>query len=575
MVVAGLQPASGAELSLDDCVSWALGRNSGLKSGEMSVAAAAQGAAASRAAFYPSLRLKGEYGLIAPHDRLIINGNSFAPGVPPHDVNIPIGDNNRYDASLIVQQPLFTGGNLTRSLERARSEERGAQYALDRQRKLITLEVKRLFNEVLNDQLQERVVRTLLEAKRERLRVLRERQTEGYAEREEVLTQEADLLSAEAELTRCANRTALAVSRLRLLIHFPSTSEFILKGRSHRFNLNLSLADAVRESAANREDLKGAREKVIQSEAEVGVTRSSLYPQSSLVGSYTVQKETNIQRPQYWMVMAQLDWQLFDWGKTRKTVERAEAIRREQSYQREELEKQVALETESSWRNVQNRQMTIDAARKWVAVAESRLEQRVSRYQEGTAKFADLLDGEAELIRSYGDYVAALNDLGTDLAQLEASASMTVDPWLVEEEVYQLDLDALSRRLTRLSRTVAPEKKPEPPALIPEKKKPEAPALAPEKKKPEPTSGRPRPVDGAARSPLPLMDPVAGSPFRPPVTAAPEKGGRPRVASLLAFSAPAVPMPGAPPRGTAVAAPVVSEGGSEELLERLVESSEK
>jgi len=448
-----LLPVAGraAELTLEECVAQALAKNSGLKSAETAVTAAGEDLHIAEAGFLPSLQVTGEYSLVANPDRLIIEGNSFGPGVPPQDVSLSTGDHDQYAIKLKVKQPLFTGWSLTNAHRKAKSLGAEASHTLARQRKTLALEVKKAFNEVLNDQLRVNTVNKLMQAKQERLRVLRELLAEGYVSNEDVLLQETDLLFTEAELTKSNNLTAFSHSRLKQLMQYSEGDDLVLKGKPVNGNLAVSLQEVVQAGIANREDLQGALTRIRVAEAETGIARSGFYPQASLVGSYTRQKETNIAQPEVWMLAAQLEWQVFEWGRTTAAVKKANALKQGLTFERDELEKSVMLEVEKGWRDAQDRVMAVKAQEKRLKTVEYRMVRMLEKYGEGVAKLVDVVEVEADLIKDSNDYVMALNNLGSSLAQLEAATASWADNWFVEEGVYVPGIGSFDRQLQKLA----------------------------------------------------------------------------------------------------------------------------
>ena len=103
------QSALGRTLSLEECVDIVLERNSGLKSSQAESRSAAEEATIAQAALLPSLKLKSFFTLVDKSDRLLVDSNSFAPGVPPQKTSLSLGETNWYGVGVALRQPLFTG----------------------------------------------------------------------------------------------------------------------------------------------------------------------------------------------------------------------------------------------------------------------------------------------------------------------------------------------------------------------------------------------------------------------------------------------------------------------------------
>jgi outer membrane protein len=445
-----LSQAFGLELTLQECVDRALANNSGLKSFEEELASAREEVKISRTGFFPALKLKGSYSLIDKPERLIINRDAFTAGIPPQDVEISTGDHTSYNLNLVLTQPLFTGGSLTHAYRRSRVLSDETQQRFERQKRELILEVGKAFHEALNAQLYTGIVEKATAAKKERLRVLQELEAEGYAGKEEVLQQETDILFTELELYKGKNKGEIALSRLRNLIRYEGGDGPMLKGSSFNGTLATSLVEVREAAASNREELKASQSRIAAAEEDIAIARSGFYPQASLEGKYIQQKETNITRPQVWMLTAQLEWSLFEWGKTTSEVRQKVARRQRAEYEREELEKAVLLEAEQAWRSLKEREKTVAAHKKRVTTEEFRLNVTADRYAEGKLKLAEVIEMEAQFIKAYNEYLVAINDLDVDLANLEAATALPMEQWLRAEEIYKPGFDALEKKLKKL-----------------------------------------------------------------------------------------------------------------------------
>jgi outer membrane protein TolC len=450
----------GLEATLQECVDLALSNNSELKSSKEDQAETQEQVKISRSEFFPALRLKGGYSLFAQPDRLIINQNVFGNNTPPQQIEISTGDYTSYNLNLVLTQPLFTGGSLTHTYRKSMHVSEETSRWVERRTRMLALDVKKTFHEALNAQLYTKIVEKAAEAKRERLRVLQELETEGYSGKEEVLQQETDILFTELELFKGKNRKEIALSRLKNLMRYEGSDGPVLKGNSFNGTLTAPL-DEVREAALNnREELKASRSRIAAAEEDISIAKSRFYPQASLEGKFTQQTETNIARPQVWTLTAQLEWSLFDWGKTSSEVRQKVARRQKAHYEREDLENTVRLEAEQAWRSLKECEMAVAAYKKRVTTEESRLHLTADRYAEGKLKLAEVIEVEAQFIKAYNEYLSAINDLDVGLANLETAAAQSMEPWLHNEAIYEPDIDSIEKKirdLSALKRQTVPE----------------------------------------------------------------------------------------------------------------------
>lgn len=436
-----------AELRLEECLELALQNNNGLKATQEDLVAALEETVISRAGLLPALELEGGYSLLDQSERLIIDGDSFAAGIPPEDVEVPVDNENFYKVDLSLKQSLFTGGRLTHIHRRARRLEEKNRQQLKRREREILRDVELAFHEALNARLYTEMVGKAVEAKQERLRILKELKREGYVGKEDLLQQETDLLFTELKLVKGANREQLARRRLvHLMAYEGDPEQLVLSATSFNAVLTMPLDDALTAAEQYREDLGAAATQIDIMGEEVTIARSGYYPQVSLAGKYTRQKETNLTREDVWSVAAQLEWPLFEWGRTRAEVRQKKAQKRQAAYQRRELENAVRLEAEQAWRTVKEGEKAILAHHKQLLASEYGWGLTAERYAAGKVKLADLIDSEAELLKAYHEYLMAINDLHAGLACLEAAVSRSLAPWLLPADMYAPSIDFAAQR---------------------------------------------------------------------------------------------------------------------------------
>ncbi|HOP40975.1 MAG TPA: TolC family protein, partial [Geobacteraceae bacterium] len=438
------------EISLEQCVTLAHKHNSGLKSFEADTIAAEEASGMAFKDFLPTLRLQGNYSIFNKSPRLIIDRNSFANGIPPLDTELPLGDQNFYSLMLTVKQPLFTGGILTNTYRKSKALHEETRLSYERRQRELTFEVKKVFYSVLNEQLTTGAMEKLLQAKKERLRVLNELLAEGYISREEVLRQETDVLFTELELMKSRNRAATAQARLKDLIHYTGSDELSLLGKPFNGILTPTLQEMRESAVAHREELQSCRSRVSMANADVSIARGGFFPQASLSGSFLQQKETNLTRPQVWLLTATIDWPIFEWGRTINDVRRATAKKQKEEYLLDEAARRVALEAEQAWRRVKEEEKAVAAHENNIKTFEYALNRDLDKFAEGKLKLSDLLETESAFIKAHNRYLAAVNTLDTELARLEAATSFSIESWIMPKPVYHVDLDVFSNRLNAL-----------------------------------------------------------------------------------------------------------------------------
>ncbi|MEW6381799.1 MAG: TolC family protein [bacterium] len=437
------------ELTLQDCIQLALKNNNDLKAYGMDAFSKSQEVKISRTEFLPSMRLQGGYSFRDRSDYFLFERHVFGPGIPPENVKFSTENQNTYGVNLVLEQPVFTGGYLTHSLKRSKLMSQEARYEIEKQQQLLVLDVKKSYYQVLREQYCLETQEKLLESKKARITILQEQYTEGYIPKEDILQVEADLAFAELDCYQTRNRKNLALRRLKELMVYQEAQggqkdqesqegdEISLQGRLLNGSLTASLQEVKEAARRNREELAISLLRVKSAEENIKLEESGFYPHISLKGSYNLQKETRIDRPQVVIVSAWMDWSLFEWGQTRAEVIRAKAVRDGLRYKHEQLQRAIMTEVEEAWMTVKEKEKLIQAQEKKLAAAECRLDTVRDKFSEGKAKPIDITEMETELARVYTEYIGAVADLDIALARLETSISFYHDEWFSTKEIYK------------------------------------------------------------------------------------------------------------------------------------------
>jgi len=443
--------AKALDLTMAEAVNMALQENRLLKVEESRVEAARESTSIAQKKLLPSLSLESYYTLMDEPDRVLIDANSFGPGTPPDSVEIT-DSRDMYSVSLVLRQPLFMGGRLLHTVRKNQAIEQRAEHALSQEANLLVRDVKTSYLEALNALLAEQTYRQLVATKTERLRVIRELSKEGYAKEEEVLQQETDLAFTEAAYFKAQGRRKLAFNRLKILLNVNEDEEITLKNRLYFATISASLKD-LKETALNfRSDYKAQKAQLREAGEEITIARSDYFPEISLEGRFTQQKETSLNRDQIWLIGARLEWTLFDWGQTSADVNRAISMKTSQKYLAENLDRNIRIEVEEAWTTVRGKEQEVGAMEKQVKTAEFVLDKAIEGYGQGTITLAEVLEKEAKLVSSYNDYLASINSHGVAVSRLEASVASSLDHWLEPHQVYTPSFDYLTRNLKELSR---------------------------------------------------------------------------------------------------------------------------
>ncbi len=440
-------PAEAEEVTLENCVQRALRHNSGLKAYGMSTEAAQSDKRISRTSFFPILSLKALYYLADKPERFVVARDSVSPGYPAQDVNLADHYRDRYQAGVVLTQPLFTGGNLLHRYARSDFQLLAAQNELDYQQSVVVEQVTRTFFALLAAKVQVQAQSKLVEARKHLLRIVKARRDEGYVTPKEVLQAESALSEAEACLMEAQQQAALVHTTLRNLLQLPEEQVLEPCGELQKITIERPLHDFMTGAVARRRDVSSRAYTVKQKEEEVGIARSGYYPTITLQGGYLRQRDTYITHPDVWSVTVNAEWNLFEWGRTQATVQRAVAVSQHDALQLDELKKNVTFEVEQLWRQAQTEQSQLVSLELRLKTAEYALEQTLDRWREGKSRQVDLSVSEAEVWQVYAEYcqhAALLEGVGAALARATAQP---MQQWATRTPLYHPDFIAIAARI--------------------------------------------------------------------------------------------------------------------------------
>ena len=431
-------PVSAMELGLEDCLSLTMQNDREVKAAQAREEARGEEVAAARKNFLPELRMDASYTLLDRPNRLIIDADSFGSGLPAQDVEL-YGDRRFRSASLVLEQPLYRGGALRQELERTQRLEAQARYETQRRAELARRDAEELFLKTLSAQLQRENLDKTLESRRERLRMLRERRSEGYAQEEDLLRQQSELAFAEAEAQRARIREKVAVERLKNALYLDKDTVLTLRPPRHYQRPKVTDEGSSLAASTSRADSLALEQQVLAADSEVRKARARLYPEISLFGQYTRQDDNNMDRDEVWSTGAVLEWTIFEWGKTLTEIRRAQAERLRLTHQRAVHARGISDEVDDLWGKVREKTLLVDAWELKIRLNRTSLQRVRAEFDEGQSTLADVLAREAELLGAYYEYRREINELGVDLAYLRAALASPLDEWLEEREILPLE----------------------------------------------------------------------------------------------------------------------------------------
>lgn len=417
-------------LDMEKAVRKGLERNQSLQAVRELVLGREYGARSARGAFGP--RLSTSYG----YTRLDEKPETRVLDPVTGRMESRYGSRDQWLLNINIHQPLFTGFNLLSTYERAKLAHEQSQSQLSRAELELVLEIQTTFLDLLAARENVRVAEDSLTRLHSHLEVSRSFYEVGLAPRLDVLRAKVDVSEAEQELISAQNQVDTLTSRLDMLLHLPGDRGVVYRGELEFLPFTLALDECRETALKHRPDIFIADKSIQMALKDERITASNLYPQIGASfdifrrGDDPTVSGSRMQDRSEWRAGVQLEWTLFEWGRTRYAREQARQETRQLMAEYQDLLQSVAFEVKADYLLLQESRKRITVARQGMEEARESYRMAVARYEAQVGTSTDVLDAqanltsaEARLIRAESDYLKALASIYRSMGQKNISLS--------------------------------------------------------------------------------------------------------------------------------------------------------
>jgi len=335
------------------------------------------------------------------------------------------GSNNDYQADIVVTQPLFTGGKIT-------SQKNSARYAIDAAeqgylaaREDVIFGVKAAYYKLI-------FARDILRSKKELLKYAQvsydtalDLHKRTKTPREETLLRlDVQINEVRQELITAQDSLKIAQKVLLNAMGLDSNGSIEIQDLKDDFFFT---EDAPVEVANNYEILKASKE-VKEADELIKIAKSDFYPQLNAQysygyewGSWSEEGYTD------WIAGIAVDFNIWDWGKTKADVKQAKAYKAElQSYENL-LSQQIDLELESARLKYESASKRFEIAKTSYDQAKRSLGLFESRYRDALVTSVELLDAQKAFSQAQVNYALSMLDMRLAKAEIKKIAGRGYD----------------------------------------------------------------------------------------------------------------------------------------------------
>ncbi|MFA0732950.1 MAG: hypothetical protein RJAPGHWK_003082 [Candidatus Fervidibacter sp.] len=369
-----------------------------------------------QAQWRPELNLMGTQRQQGPTVSFIV---PLPPPNPPREISVVRPSTQLLNLEL--RQSIYDGGRFTANIRSARYLLDASDASLQATLAQLTLRVTEAYADVLAAQALEEVARQSVERVQVVLKMAKARLEAGVAPRFDVLRAEAELAAAQEQLLTAQNAVALAKAALNQLLGRPTNAPIEVAPLPEPITPSsetLQTETFLTQALAHRPELLAVEAQVQAAQERVNFAKADKNPLLFLSSNYQRQTATGFSRDYSWSVNLIVQFPLFDSGRRESVVQEQEALLQQALAQREQLQRQIALEVEQAVRNYQVALQRLNTARAALASAEEAFRLARVRYEAGVGTQVEVLDAQVALTRARANEIQALYDAHKAFARL-------------------------------------------------------------------------------------------------------------------------------------------------------------
>jgi len=338
------------------------------------------------------------------------------PGAPP--ATFSLFNDSYYQFGVKLNQPLFTGGQITYSVKLRNKQKKATYYLFKETVNRVILTVKEDYYNLLKAKASVKTAETYLKAAKSHYRDVRAFFEEGIVPRRDLLEAEVKLRDAEEKLTYAKSLYTVALEKLKTDVGVPEIP-FSPKGTLKFEPVNFSLDELLKTAFESRPILKYAEMMKKASNEGVKLSASAFSPKAFLSIGYQKTDQYPGEVYSSTAVSFTVNFPLFEGGKRFFQLERAREERHKAEVSLRELKDRVRLQVVSAYTRLQSAASRVRTAQSQVEEAKELLRDSKERYREHVGTSTEVVDAIAYLYSAERALNSALADYNSALAQLE------------------------------------------------------------------------------------------------------------------------------------------------------------
>ncbi len=408
-------------IDVEKGVALALNNNERLLQAKIDVVHSREGHRLARSAGLPQLEASINYNRNWLLPSFVFGGNA-----------VRIGTENNLTGAVTMRQRLYAGGGVRAAMDMADRQVAIMGETERETRQLVVAAVEERFYDLLLAGELLKVGHLAIERSRQNLHQVVSREQAGRASEFDRLRAQVQVSSMRADSIRSENDLRLAAMALKDIVGIDIDQPLEVRG-TFRIGTPLDINDLqglIDRGVANRPELARIIRQLEYQERNVEFERAAGRPLLDLVATGQTQFQSNEfdladkEWRKSWNTGVVLNIPIFDGKRTGARVARAKQSLRRVEYERQRLEREVHLQVQQAYYDVEEASERIQANRDAVLQAEQGLRMAESRYANGAGTLLEILDAQLALVQTRTENAMARSDRGLALMRLERSVGV-------------------------------------------------------------------------------------------------------------------------------------------------------
>ncbi len=399
--------------TLEKSIKEAIDKNWGVKTKEQQIEEAQYGKKKARADLLPRFSTSYNYR----REGEVNTWDMQSPEDPNTTISVPLGSQDNYQWQGTITQPIFTGFALTSAYELAKLGIDLSNMELEIEKLDIALKTKEAFFNILKADKAVLVAQSAVESLQEHLKVAQNFYDVGMIPVNDLLKAEVELANSEQNLIKAQNGANLARASFNIILTRPINTPVEVQDIKDYTIEPVDFERFYDQALTKRPEIRSVDINDQQIDQQIKLAKSKYYPEVSLTYNYTksgdspsVSGSSALLDTNSWQAIANLSWNLWNWGSDHYSVRQKELNKQQLINTRRSIEDGIKLEIKNAVLNLEETEKRIPAAKKAVGQGEENLRVSNERYKAQVTTSTEVLDAQALLTQARSNYYSALYD---------------------------------------------------------------------------------------------------------------------------------------------------------------------